>query len=184
MVLPVTPLWTIAMIINTDWFGASCPKVSFDLTSQNKHIIFTATLPPTLTQPIGIAGQYTEGLWEHDVAELFINNPNTGKYIEINIAPNGAWWLMLFTAPRQRDPHFVTDTFTLTPKVQQSKQGGQISLTIPHKLLHSLLGSTNYHYNVCFILGESPRQYMSLNQLNSKQPDFHRPDEFATIVSL
>jgi hypothetical protein len=48
----------------------------------------------------GAPGNFLAELWRHDVAELFIADPASGRYFEFNLAPNGAWWSCEFTAPR------------------------------------------------------------------------------------
>jgi predicted amidohydrolase len=47
-------------------------------------------------------GLFMPGLWEHDVAELFIAHPG-GRYFEFNLSPNAAWWSCEFKAPRVRE---------------------------------------------------------------------------------
>jgi hypothetical protein len=37
-------------------------------------------------------------------------------------------------------------------------------------------------YNVCFILGDNPREYLSQTKLNAVQPDFHRSDDFVLFL--
>ncbi|MCK5725924.1 MAG: hypothetical protein KAH22_03735 [Thiotrichaceae bacterium] len=169
------------MIINTDWYNQSSPEVNFDI--RYKHSLnFSGAIPQTpMNQAIGEVGCYTEGLWERDVAELFVANTTTGQYIEINIAANGSWWLMLFDQPRQKVSGFMTSSISLSLQTEQHTNHWTFTLDIPQSLLISLLGEGDYRYNVCFILG-NPRQYLSLNSLGSKEPDFHRPQDFVTSL--
>lgn len=170
------------MIINTDWFGESCPEVTFSL-DQDIDIHFSANIPKSnCDQSNAIVGQYTEGLWEYDVAELFIYNPQTEHYVEINIAPNGAWWLMSFDSPRQRSLTACIDESALSPEINNSELSWYCYVVIPSQLIHSLIGKGDYRYNICFILGDKPRYYLSSNKLNSIQPDFHRPQDFMTTL--
>ena len=46
-------------------------------------------------------GDFVEGLWEYDVAELFVRDAR-GAYQEFNVSPTGAWWSMTHTEYRVR----------------------------------------------------------------------------------
>lgn len=41
-------------------------------------------------------------LWRSDCGEFFLAAPQSGRYIEVNVGPRGAWWAGLFQAPRIR----------------------------------------------------------------------------------
>ena len=158
-----------------DWYGKPCPKVGFEVTKSTSWTFKVSVPTMATTKPMAEPNQYCEGLWKQDVAEWFIVNPKTGRYVECNLAANGAWWMMLFSEPRKR-----TRVPSFTGVSTQYKLGGnswEAELFIPESLLLACLGEAKWAHNVCFILGEKPKQYLSLNKLSPKVPDFHLPNE-------
>ena len=97
-------------------------------------------------------------LWRHDVAELFIADPVSGRYFEFNLAPNGAWWSCEFTAPRVR----AEETDIAMPEVatfsDMAADGAWVAaMAIPLDLLKARLDfGKRTRMNVAMILG-SPR---------------------------
>ncbi len=171
--------------IKTDWFyQRSQNKAQFCIEKQNSkhksswifrvHVDKEPFLHPTKMQP----NTYHEGLWEYDVAEWFIADPATGKYIELNLAPTGAWWMMVFNALRQRAERLMPDINEITTEAVLENNAWSASLEIPVTVIEQVLGSVAMKHNVCFILGQNPRQYLSWTRLDSKHPDFHRPANF------
>ena len=75
---------------------AATAKLAWDDT----NLYFTAHANDTDVRNTHAANDST--LWEGDVIELFMRLPGQdGKYIEVQIAPNGARFDALFTGPRQ-----------------------------------------------------------------------------------
>ena len=119
------------------------------------------------------AGDFVSGLWEYDVAELFIYSTETGHYQEFNIAPSGAWWSALFNGYRSQ----ATTPFT-APQVEvlchSSAQGWNSAIRIPLAELaipsHPL---ESLRVNLCLIEGKAPRHYLSAAHIGTEQPDFH-----------
>ncbi len=138
-------------------------------------------LPPEkdlLAQPY----EYKEGLWEQNVAEWFIVNTRTKRYLECNLSANGAWWMMAFSGVRQRNIDLLPDLSEVITQSSRQQDSWQAELEIPETLLVDILGDDEWVHNVCFILGKQPRQYISFNKLISNKPDFHRPDEIAISI--
>lgn len=82
--LPHPFSWSVAMDPRTLWFVCSLP--GGHVYSREEY-----------------QGEFVEGLWNRDVAELFIKNPE-GRCQEFNVAPSGAWWSMTLSEYRKRDP--------------------------------------------------------------------------------
>jgi hypothetical protein len=62
--------------------------------------------------PLAHAGR-TSGLWEHTCFEVFLRQPGSAAYIEVNAAPTGAWNCFGFSDYRQdmhetREPRVTT----------------------------------------------------------------------------
>jgi hypothetical protein len=45
---------------------------------------------------------FTDGLWRHTCFELFVAHPGAASYVELNVAPSGAWALYGFARRRVR----------------------------------------------------------------------------------
>ena len=86
-------------VLDRDVFGDPVPgPLEFTLSHDGFVPKFPASAKPvTGAKP----GSFHEGLWEGDVAEVFLMHPG-GGYLEYNFAPNGAWWSCAFDSPRVR----------------------------------------------------------------------------------
>ena len=91
------------MILDTDVFGEPAPQpIKISLSIKGGLLNFAPEFPESAKTVVGAApGEFFEGLWKGDVAELFLSLPN-GNYVEYNFAPNGAWWACAFSEPRVR----------------------------------------------------------------------------------
>ncbi len=88
-----------------DWHGEFLDKpLSFSLAVDHDYLWFTACHEtPTKFHPEARSGDFKAELWKCDVAEFFLLDPATGRYLEFNLSPNGAWWSVFFTSPRVRE---------------------------------------------------------------------------------
>ena len=167
-----------------DWHGKPCPHVSFEV-SKSTVWTFRVDVQSTPDQfPLSEPYQYKEGLWEQDVAEWFLVDTETQRYIEFNLAPNGAWWMMFFEDIRLRTTQPLPDLSVVNTTFSQQKHSWQAELKIPESLLLNWLGDTTWTHNVCFIIGHKPRQFISLCNLSSNTPDFHRPFEIDIPIRM
>jgi hypothetical protein len=82
--LPVPFSWSVAIDPRCLWFVCALP--GGDVCASKKP-----------------QGSFVEGLWNGDVAELFIKGDD-GRYQELNVAPSGAWWSMTLSEYRKREP--------------------------------------------------------------------------------
>ncbi len=124
---------------------------------------------------------FVAGLWQHDVGELFLKHAECDRYLEINLAPHGAWWSCLFQAyrePLDESPVPIVDLEATT-----TDDSWEASLTIPRDCLEDSLafgGATRA--NVCFILGPAAdRHHFSWADLAHDPPDFHQVADFVPI---
>lgn len=135
-------------------------------------------------------GLWTPELWKHDVGELFLASVDRSRYLEINLAPHGAWWSGCFTDPRQPHPlwgHQPFDPVEVPAKV--STGGWETSLTLPASFIQAALELDRREAlddglvgNVCFILGANEnRQHFSWADMPSDPPDFHCPERFLSL---
>lgn len=173
----------------TDWNGVPLDaQPSFRIIfspGESIELLVTARKPPTSL--IGSrAGEFKEGLWQHDCAELFLANLETGHYIEFNLAPNGAWWSCLFEAPRC---HALVENLPLPGVTTEALEGiahWEARLRIPLAALPETIGIdlAKWRGNATFCLGNAPRQKFATFAIPaSGQPDFHRPQDWLPLGS-
>jgi len=167
-----------------DWAGGAVdPPPGWALARDDTRLWFIATRrAPARLHPRARPGDFVAGLWEYDVAELFLVHPPSGRYLEFNLAPNGAWWSAEFRAPRQRDRE---DEFPF-PEVEThadlAPDGSWLAtISMPLDLLRARIGfGEGTRGNVCFIVDQPPR-YLSLANLPGAEPDFHQPAAFREL---
>jgi len=128
-------------------------------------------------------GQFLPRLWEYDVAELFLADPESGRYLEFNLAPNGAWWNAEFTAPRVRTDGANAQMPDVQTFAEQATDGSwAAALALPLDLLEARIGfGPHTRANVTFILESPAQRFLSANDLGGGEPDFHRPERFSTL---
>jgi len=117
-------------------------------------------------------GDFVEGLWERDVVELFLQTDDADDcYLEVNLAPSGAWWAVQLEGVRQR-VHLLPELVRVDAVVML-EDAWEIEATISLPSLDSRLVG-----NVTAISGVAHRRYASWADLGGKRPDFHRPEAF------
>jgi hypothetical protein len=118
----------------------------------------------------------TDGLWQHTCFEAFLGRDDADAYIELNLAPSGAWAAYAFRAYRERDPGAA---LLRPPEVTVSRAADAIVLeaTMPlaslvrdRSLAPSRLGLTAVVEDAAGALS-----YWSLHHA-AGPPDFHRAD--------
>ncbi len=174
--------------INLDWAGlAATPPPLYSLAADRERLWFVAGhAKPATLHPQARPGAFRAELWKYDVAELFLADPASGRYLEINLAPNGAWWSCEFIAPRVRAEEadiFLPDVITFA---DLAPDGSWLSaIALPLDVLRARIGfGASSHANVAFML-ESPRQrFFSANKLGEGEPDFHMPQCFLHLQFL
>ncbi len=174
------------MGVSSDWSGRSLnPPVGFTVATDPTHLWFLATRgAPALQLPGTMPHEFHEKLWEADTAELFIGDPSTGTYLEINLAPNAAWWACLFDTPRasrETQPDFASHATTYHD--DQSADSWLIAISFPLPFLRRILnfgpGSSG---NATFILNSPDQTFHSATRLPGTDPDFHQPARFPLLI--
>jgi hypothetical protein len=172
--------------LTKDWHGVPIdPPVGFALVMDDLRLWFIAhRRKPAELHPTARPGDFQAGLWKHDVAELFIADPASGRYFEFNLAPNGAWWCCEFTAARVR----AEETDIAMPEVATfadlAADGSWVAaMAIPLDLLRARLDfGTDTRINVAMIVGSLDQKFITATDLGGGDPDFHRPDQFTAQV--
>jgi len=168
-----------SLFIDSDWQGKKLsPPAQISLSTQKGGLLLQAAREDSCRpHPLSHPHEFFEGLWEFDVAEAFILEPESGRYLEVNLAPNGAWWACLHSGIRERE--------TRQPSFEGTEALGKIepnrweaSLFLPDSLFSSLEG---LRINATFILNSPAQTFHSLAKLPGEQPDFHQPDHFLPL---
>jgi hypothetical protein len=172
--------------LTKDWHGAPLQVAAgFSLVMDARRLWFIAHHRKAADlHPQARPGIFLPGLWRHDVAELFIADPSSGRYFEFNLAPNAAWWCCEFTAPRVR----AEETDIAMPEVvtfsDMAPDGAWIAaMAIPLDLLRARLDfGPQTHANVTFVLGSPDQKFVSAADLGPGEPDFHQPGKFPQVA--
>lgn len=172
--------------MTSDWYGRSLnPPMGFAVATDTASLWFLATRDATaICRPGAEPGAFTEGLWEWDVAELFLANPASGAYLEFNLAPNGAWWAAKFTAPRvraQSQPDF--QSFVTSHSDEKSGHSWCAAIRVSLDFLVSEIGfHSQTAANATAILNSPHQTFHSAAKLPGLQPDFHQPRAFPRLT--
>jgi hypothetical protein len=158
-VLPSPLAWSVAVDSHALWFVCELPGGRV-CTSQSSH------------------GEFVEGLWNEDVAELFIKGEG-GAYQELNLAPSGAWWSMTLSEYRSRVPvpqrphprHISTAISDARWEVVAAFD--RDTLDVP------LLPSSRIHVSGMWYRPEPC--YLSSNPPSGRAPDYHHDDCFEAV---
>lgn len=169
-----------------DWHGAPVePPAGFSLAVDGSRLWFIAHhRAPAELHPQARPGGFQTELWKHDVAELFIADPESGRYFEFNLAPNGAWWCCEFTKPRVRAEEIdiaMPDVATFAD--MQADGAWLAAMAIPLDLLKARLDfGPQSRANVAFVLGSPAQRFLTAADLGGDAPDFHRPTRFPQVA--
>jgi hypothetical protein len=162
-----------------DWFGqpARFPaRFSLQLRQGVLRYAFRVDKPPQCDMSHS-SGAFVEGLWEQDVAELFLMS-SRGEYHELNIAPSGAWWSASFSSYRQRREAVRCPSVRV--RADHGRTHWAISLTLDLRDL-TLLETASLdaaRLNVCAILSPEDPEYLCYGHTSGGEPDFHAETNF------
>jgi hypothetical protein len=157
---------------------------AFSLVVDAQHLWFIASHRKSARlHPQARPGRFQAELWRHDVAELFLFDPVSGRYFEFNLAPNGAWWTCEFIAPRVRADLAEIAMPEVATFSELSADGSWVAaMAIPVDLLKARLNFGNEtHVNVTMILESPVQKFISATDLGPGEPNFHQPEQFTKI---
>lgn len=172
--------------LQRDWQGLTVqPPAAFSLAMDDRRLWFIAHhRKPAELHPLARPGDFQAGLWNHDVAELFIADPVSGRYFEFNLAPNGAWWSCEFTAARVRAEEVDIAMPEIATFSDMAPDGAWVAaMAIPLDLLRARLDfGPDSLVNVCMILESPAQRFISAADLGGGEPDFHQPHRFPKVA--
>lgn len=118
----------------------------------------------------------TDGLWEHEVVELFVAGEGEPvPYTELEVSPYGHHLLLTFVGVREATARALPADVHVT----RDRDGWRASAWIPAEHLPP----RPWRVNACAIHGLGPaRRYLSAVPLGGAAPDFHQPERFREMA--
>jgi len=166
--------------IGKEWYGNAVePPYVYCFTHSADGLEFIAARKAMAqVHPEGKCGCFQPELWRHDAAEFFITTPAGDKYMEFNLAPNGAWWAAVFCAPRQIAPGYEDwQPKGILATGSNTEDGWSCRALIPTAVLKEVGISLDDCKLTAAAILNSPEQIFLTTALPcNTQPDFHRPD--------
>ena len=176
--------------LSTDWSGARITNLSkflFWVDDTSFHFLAGQNGSPGLSHPDSKLEEYCPELWKYDVAEFFLLASDKSRYLEFNLAPNGAWWSSAFTSLRVPAPGEPTPAPEVKTSAEVDTQGWRAHASMPLSWLKKQYGFSELSLlNATFILNSPDQIFVTAGDLGDGEPDFHRPHRFPAIkpVSL
>ncbi len=178
------PFFSPFQPFSTDWHGAAAPVAcGFRLSLGNDALRyrFHCDSPPYCDESVEYM-EFREGLWEADVAELFVSGPG-GSYLELNLSPTGGWWAAEFSqyrclARERPDLPFELET-------QRSLTGWQVECRLPLAALEGW-GYPSWErvpMKVCAIVYREEPLYLCSEPAQG-EPDFHLAQGYQRLDPL
>ncbi len=171
--------------LSRDWHGNPLePTAGFSLAVDENRLWFLAHhRKPAQLHPKARPGLFQAELWRYDVAELFIADPRSGRYLEFNLAPNGAWWSCEFKGPRLREEEIDIAMPDVATFSDMAADGSWVAaMALPLDLLRARVDfGKQTHANVTFILESPAQRFLTAGDLGNGEPDFHQPAHFPQV---
>jgi hypothetical protein len=166
---------------NADWHNNALPTpLAWSIALDPEVLWFVCSLPGGSCSS-STGGDFFEGLWNEDVAELFIKSPS-GVYQEFNIAPSGAWWSMTL------DEYRVRRTTPRRPEVRSistsAKEGEWSVVAAFSRSSIEVVLSPQCHLHVSGMWYKERPCYLSSCPPRGVAPDYHHPECFEPVVII
>lgn len=116
-------------------------------------------------------------LWEHTCVEAFFGPVDSPAYVELNVAPSGAWAVFAFRAYRAAaaGPGVV-------PRIAVDRRADAIDVAVTMPLVPALRATTlRLGLSAVLELRDGARTYWALRH-PAGRPDFHHDDAFALVL--
>lgn len=171
--------------VETDWWGNRLSRpFRYALGRDATHVVLVSDVPRSAPLPLGHKhGAFVENLAEPgtrtDTAEFFIMLKH-GRYFEVHVSPEGAWWYMEFSAYRTPNPgHRPSGVETKVVKYADSWLG---AIRIPLDQLPITPGSlVRFQATLALCSGSTP-VYITSAGIPDFEPDFHSDRVFSELM--
>jgi len=166
-----------------DWNGEALKNpIGYSFVIDEQSLWFIAThREAAQLHPDSSPGVFMPDLWKYDVAEFFLTNPENGHYLEVNLAPNAAWWAAEFSGPREGMKEVKLEG--INTYADMHKDGGWIAaMRLDVAMLRDEFGFCQESLiNAAFIIGSPEQKFVSVAELGEGKPDFHQPTKFRAM---
>lgn len=172
------------MAISGDWFGdASGPPIEFGFGLDPEFFHFRVQREAgALMHPEARSGHFLADLWKYDAAEFFLAHHDLSHYLEFNLAPNGAWWSCLFTAPRKRVSPVDTPLPGVIARGSHSEDAWEATASLPIAGLPEEIGfGPQVRLNATCIVDTPHQRFFTATRFGPGEPDFHQPPLFPVV---
>ncbi len=166
--------------IPCEWFGTPVePPFEFRFHLTEDALVFCARRKsPALLHPEALEGEFRELLWKYDTAEFFIVSPGEERYLEFNLAPNGAWWSAVFTDPRVVDPTVPAVPAGVVARGKATSEGWECEVSLPLASLAEMgltPADTPCRIAAAAIRTRPEQIFLTTATDTTGKPDFHHP---------
>lgn len=161
--------------LRLDWYGRPSRFQAFFRIALSSHTLSYEFYCPQKKPQANLllqTGSFVEGLWNEDVAELFIKNPE-GAYHEFNLSPAGAWWTAAFSRYRKRIDSHPLNSARIENAYGESWWRARLSFSLEELYPASKLSLEGLKFNVASILNPSQPEYLCWGHHSGGEPDFH-----------
>lgn len=168
--------------LRREWYGTELPEpVRYGFRVVEGKLVYTASQRRAVKlHPSAQPGEFVEGLWEYDTAEFFVANAEGTRYMEFNLAPNGAWWACVFTEPRVRDLSVPPLPSVATRGVIALDGSWECRAELPLAYLEAIgIAPANCRLAAAAIQNSPDYLYLTTSSDLHGEPDFHRPWSWA-----
>lgn len=154
-------------------------RIRYAVALDAEHLWFGGTVdcaPDFVPTAMG----FTPELWKHNCLELFVACPASGRYVEFNLAPGGAWWSCAFAGPRL--PDGSADRVEMATSGYPEATGWRVVGRASLADIRVAIGNEPWSANVTAIVGgggTEPEGLHSVARLGAA--DFHRPHEYLPL---
>ncbi|MGV3614384.1 MAG: hypothetical protein ACO1SV_03520 [Fimbriimonas sp.] len=159
------------------WLGRTADEIWMAVRAEKPAFCHRSVAP----------GAWHFGLWHFDCAELFLLCSATGRYLEVNLAPNGAYWAGAFVRARHRDESVDARAWGVKTTGEIAAERWAATIAMPWAAVVEALGGEPDRGNVTAILGGCPDEDVppenlrSVVPMNPAAPDFHVPDRYVPL---
>ncbi len=129
---------------------------------------------------------FLDGLWEHDVVELFvtgdaIETPRP-RYLEVEIGPGAHWLALSFDGVRERSGELRDLDPAIASSVAGRRWTGSVSFALA--AAEAVAGARPWRGIACLACGPpGARVYLSSAPLPGTAADFHQPSVWPLITA-
>jgi hypothetical protein len=171
--------------VGIDWWGRSLQQpFRFAIGHDARSLVYVAEVPrgasPVRRNEHGaFVGDLAEPETGADTAELYVRSTD-GRYFEIHVSPDGAWWYMDFVGYRDRRPVRIPEGVEVRVSGSEQSWVGAIRLPL-NQLGFRFDASVRVQATLALCSGSTP-VYITSAGAPGFEPDFHDERCFVKCV--